>query len=94
MCEGVKFDCFGENKGHYHIYNDKRNEEIYFSEKSCQEQINRTCDLLNNINVFLNKSNRIDIQDFKIDMNNFVNKINDIKNKMLEYEYNFYSLLR
>ena len=63
------------------------NEEIFFIEKTCEEQIDKTCNLITNINVFLAKSNRIDIKNFKIDMNNFVNKIDDIKNKMLEYEY-------
>ena len=92
--EFLKFDCFGENNGHYHIYDNKINKEIYFIEKTCEEQINKTCELIKNINIFLNKSNRIDIQNFKIDMTNFVNKIDEIKNKMLEYEYKFYSLLR
>ena len=92
--EFLKFDCFGENKGHYHINNGKTNKEIFFIEKTCEDQINYTCDLIKNINVFLNKSNRNDIKNFKIDMNIFVNKIDDIKNKMLEYEYKFYSLLR
>ena len=92
--EYLKFDCFGEKKGHYHIYDNVKNEEIYFSEKTCEEQINRSCELINNINVFLNQSSRIDIKNFNIDMNKFVSKIDDIKNKMLEYEYKFYSLLR
>ena len=88
--EYLKFDCFGENKGHYHIYNNI-NEEIYFTEKTCEEQINKTCNLLTNINVFLSKSNRKDIKYFKIDMDNFINKIDIIMNKMLEYEYKYYS---
>uniref|UniRef100_A0A6C0IJD8 DUF7700 domain-containing protein n=1 Tax=viral metagenome TaxID=1070528 RepID=A0A6C0IJD8_9ZZZZ len=92
--EFLKFDCFGENKGHYHFYDNNTNDEIFFNEKTCEEQINRTCDLMKDINVFINKSNRIDIKNFKIDMNNFVNKIDDIRNKMLEYEHKFYSLLR
>jgi hypothetical protein len=93
--EFLKFDCFGENKGHYHIYDNNTNEEIYFTEKTCEEQINKTSELIKNINVFLNKSSRIDIQNFKIiDMNNFINKIDYIKNKMLEYEFKFFSVLR
>jgi hypothetical protein len=92
--EFLKFDCFGENKGHYHIYNNTTNEETYFTEKTCEEQINKTYELIKNIDVFLDKSNRIDIQNFKINMNKFLNKIDDIRNKMLEYEYKFYSLLR
>jgi len=92
--EFLKFDCFGENKGHYHIYDGKKNEEIYFNEKTCEEQINHSCDLIKNINQFLNKSSRIDIKNFVIDINKINEKIDTIKNKMLEYEYNFYSKLR
>jgi hypothetical protein len=92
--EFLKFDCFGENKGHYHIYDNKLNETIYFTEKTPQEQINRTCELISNINLFLIKSNKNYIKNFKIDMNIFLNKIDLIKNKLLEFELNFYSLLR
>ena len=92
--EFLKFDCFGENKGHYHIYNNKINEPIYFTEKTPEEQINKTFELINNINLFLNKSNCINIQNFKIDMDTFLNNLDHIKNKMLEYERNFYSFLR
>ena len=92
--EFLKFDCFGENKGHYHIYNNKKNETIYFTEKTPEEQINKTFELINNINLFLNKSNIINIQNFKIDMDTFLNNLDHIKNKMLEYECNFYSFLR
>ena len=92
--EFLKFDCFGENKGHYHIHDDTRNEEIFFTQKTCEEQIQQTCYLIKNITLFLNKSSRKDIQNFKIDdMNNFVNKLDIIKNKMLEYENTFYALL-
>lgn len=54
--EFLKFDCFGESLGHYHIYDDFLNEEI------CEDQINYSCELIKNINVFLNKSNRVDIK--------------------------------
>ena len=92
--EFLKFDCFGDKKGHYHIFNDKKNEEKYFTEKTCEEQINRTCEFILNINTFLNTSNRKDIKNLIIDMSNFVNKLDEIKTKMLEYEYKFYSSLR
>ena len=92
--EFLKFDCFGDKKGHYHIFDDKKTEEIYFTEKTCEDQINRTYEFILNINEFLIKSNRLDIKNFKIDMSNFVNKLDEIKAKMLEYEYKFYSLLR
>ena len=93
--EYLKFDCFGENNGHYHIYDNITNDTIYFTEKTCEEQIARTCsELINNINIFLAKSKRKCIKNFKIDMEKFVKKIEDVRNKMLEYEHNFYSLLR
>ena len=88
--EFLKFDCFGENKGHYHIYDTKKNEVIYFTEKTCIEQINQTVYLLiNNIKKLLNKSN-LKIIKWK----EYINKIDIIKNKMLEYEQTHYSLLR
>jgi len=93
--EFLKFDCLGENKGHYHIYDNKINATIYFTEKTSVEQIIRSIhELRININIFLNKHNRKDIQNFKIDMNEFINKLDDVKNKMLEYEYTHYSSLR
>jgi hypothetical protein len=93
--EYLKFDCYGENKGHYHIYDNITYETIYFTEKTCEEQIIRTSyELINNIDIYLNKSNMVDIKNFKINLKEFINKIEDVKNKMLEYEYNFYSTLR
>ena len=93
--EYLKFDCFGENEGHYHIYDDITNEIIYFIEKTCEEQITRTSyELINNIDTYLNKSKNVDIKNFKINHKDFIDKIDDVKNKMLEYEYNFYSTLR
>lgn len=92
--EFLKFDCFGENKGHYHIYG-KVHEEILFTEKTCEEQIAKSCYFIKHFTTFLNKSNRKDIQKFKLaNIDHLANKINDIKNKMLEYERNFYHSLR
>lgn len=39
--EILKFDCFGEMDGHYHIAPDY-NSRIYFTEKTALEQIERT----------------------------------------------------
>jgi hypothetical protein len=93
--EYLKFDCFGKKKGHYHIYDGITNDTIYFTEKTSIEQIMRTCyELINNINVFLIKSNREDIKNIKINMESFITKIEIVRNKMLEYEHKFYSSLR
>ena len=71
------------------------NDIIYFIEKTCEEQITRTSyELINNTDTYLNKSENVDIKNFKINHKDFIDKIDDVKNKMLEYEYNFYSTLR
>jgi len=93
--EFLKFDCFGENKGHYHIYDSVTNNTIYFDEKTCIEQINRSCyELANNINIYLNKSSRNNIREFTIDMPKFTAVIEDIRSKMIEYENTFYATMR
>ena len=67
ISSNLKFDCFGEDKGHYHIYDNITNETIYFTEKTCEEQITRTSyELINNIGFYLNKSNIEGIKNFKI----------------------------
>lgn len=92
--EFLKFDCFGENKGHYHIY-DKTNDTIYFTEKTSEEQISCSCyELTNNIFNYLKKSSKTNIVNFTIDMVKFVNCVEVVKTKMLEYERKFYSSLR
>jgi hypothetical protein len=78
----------------YHIYDNNANKEILFTEKTCESQIIKSCELLRNVALFVNNCNMPNIRNFKIDMNKFVDKLNDVKNKMLEYEYKFYSLLR
>jgi hypothetical protein len=93
--EFLKFDCFGIDKGHYHIFDNIKNDTIYFTEKKCEDQIDRTFnELSNNINVYLMKSDRIDIQNFNINFEELLDKLNIAREKMLEYENKFYSTLR
>jgi hypothetical protein len=90
--EFLKFDCFGIEKGHYHIYDGKTNDTIFFAEKTCREQIDKTAyELSNNIEFYLKKSNNVNIQNFKINIEVLLSKMNEMKNKMLEYENTFYS---
>jgi len=92
--EFLKFDCFGKNLGHYHIFNGINNERIYFSEITVEEQINKILfELTNNINTFLLSSNNKKIKSLILP-NDFNLKIIAIKNKMLEYENNYYAHLR
>lgn len=43
--EVAKFDCFGKDKGHYHLIGNYQ-ERIYFTEKTARAQIDRTINLL------------------------------------------------
>ncbi len=91
--EFMKFDCYGENKGHYHIYN-KNSQLIYFNEKTCEEQIDKSIDeLLNNVNTYIKLSSDKKIKNFNINIEILKSKTDELKNKMLEYE-KFYSHLR
>ena len=93
--EFLKFDCFGEEKGHYHVYDDVTNDTIYFTEKTVMEQTVRSFyELLNNVNVYLKKSNRLNIQNFVIDMNTFTQPFEELKRKMIQYEETYYSKRR
>jgi hypothetical protein len=55
--EFLKFDCFGRNKGHFHIYG-KKSETIFFTENTSLEQINKTSyELTNNIKFYFSCHN-------------------------------------
>jgi hypothetical protein len=93
--EFLKFDCFGVNEGHYHLYDKIKSELIYFDEKTCEEQINKSYnELCNNIDYYLLKSNNNDIKNFTIDIYIFRDKLEIAKNKMLEYENKYYAEFR
>ena len=93
--EFLKFDCFGDAKGHFHIYDGVRNNTIYFDEKTCKEQINRSCnELNNNIYSYLHLSNNDKIKNFQVDINSLKDKIEIAKSKMIEYEDLYYSSSR
>ena len=93
--EFLKFDCFGETKGHYHIYDRVKNDTIYFTEQTSKEQINRTAnELINNIQFYLQKSCDVNIKNFNVDMDSLTKQIGHVKNKMIEYEDKYYFELR
>lgn len=95
--EFLKFDCFGKDKGHYHIYHGNKCETIYFTEETCEEQITKSAyELTSNINFYLKKSKHVNIQNFKFDIDNdkLLEHIENMKIKMIEYESRFYSKLR
>ena len=87
--EILKFDCFGDKKGHYHINNSER---IFFIENTCLEQINKIIyELSNNLNYYLNQINN---KNFNLNINIFMEKLLEAKNKMIEYENKYYSMKR
>ena len=93
--EFLKFDCFGDKKGHFHIYDGVNNDTIYFDETTCKEQINRSCyELSNNIDSYLCKSYDDKIKNFKVDVDTLRNKLEIVQNKMIEYEDLYYSSSR
>ena len=83
--EVLKFDCFGDKLGHYHIFNDS-NQTIYFDETTVEDQINRIKIELNDISKYLILFNNIKIKNFKFDMNIIAEKIQIMKTMMLDYE--------
>ena len=88
--EFLKFDCFGDKLGHYHIYNNSNNETIYFDETTVDDQINRTVIELNDITKYLILNNNNKLKNFKFNMNILAAKIEIMKTIMLDYEKKFY----
>lgn len=78
--EFFKFDCFGPEKGHYHILDGDR---IFFSEKSVIDQIARSITDLNDI-----------IKKYYIDTELLTNKLSEAQRKMVEYETTYYEKSR
>ena len=95
--EFMKFDCFGKSKGHYHIYDIKKNQTIYFSEISVHDQIHRTgLEITQNLKNYISKSKLNKVKNLCSENfeNISIDKINIMKNKMMEYEEKYYINLR
>jgi hypothetical protein len=93
--EYLKFDCFGEKHGHYHVFNKKTDVRIYFTEKTVLEQINKVKEeMMNNIHTYLRVSTLQKIREFKFDMDTFRSKVLVAIDTMLAYEKTHYASLR
>ena len=93
--EYLQFDCFGEKHGHYHVFNKTKDVQIYFTEKTVLEQINKASyEMTNNIQTYLKASNLEKIRNFQIDMDVFRSKVLIAIETMLEYEQTYYASLR
>lgn len=88
--EVLKFDCFGKDKGHYHTnlycpYQPKEN-RFYFSEKTVEEQINRTIfELTKNLSYYLQRHPKRRIRAIKIDRVALESVCIKARDKMFEY---------
>ena len=93
--EYLKFDCFGKNKGHYHVNNKKNDDRIYFTEQTAKEQIEKTInELTTNINSYLVMSSNIKIKKFVFDDNLLKSKLTEAKQILMGYEDKFYAAMR
>jgi len=97
--EVMKFDCFGGERGHFHIYygplaylKDPSRQRLYFYEKSIDEQIERSIfELRTNIFYYLERHPDAKIRGFKPD----TEKLNEAtllaKDKMFQYIANSFA---
>lgn len=93
--EYLKFDCFGLRKGHYHVFNKKTNDRIYFTEQTAKEQIDKsTSELSENITMYLAMSPNKKIRDFVFDKPLLKSKLAEAKRLLIEYEDKFYAAIR
>lgn len=83
--ELLKFDCFGKDKGHYHLSPDY-GRRVFFKESSALEQINRTSlELKNNLHRFLGMQDSEIINNIEIPRENLENAVNIMRERMIHY---------
>jgi len=88
--EILKFDCFGKEKGHYHVdfykLNGTKKNRIFFTENRASEQIEKTVFELNtNLNYYLQRNKDHRIRDVHIEQNNLEKALVLVKSKMIEF---------
>ena len=83
--ELLKFDCFGKDKGHYHLSPDY-SRRIFFKEDSALEQINKaSLELKNNLHKFLGMQKNEKIRNIEIPFENLENALHIMREKMINY---------
>lgn len=85
--EVLKFDCFGEGDGHYHVQiNGASNLRIYFIEESALRQIERTSfELKRNLKSFLKMNSKRMIRTTKVDQEKLELAVDRMKKKMYKF---------
>ena len=90
--EILKFDCFGENRGHYHTHMNqpslvpKGEERLYFLERTIEDQVTRSIfEIQTNATYHLQRNFDPRITFFKLDRTRLEIACREAKAKMLEY---------
>ena len=85
--EYLKYDCQGENDGHYHIYNQNGETKIFFDETTRESQIEKSIqDISQNLGDYLKRSDYPVLQEFEFDPHSYIDVLSSVvKSKMLEY---------
>ena len=94
--EILKFDCFGEGRGHYHTHMNQsslvRNgeERLYFYERTIEDQVERSIfEIQKNAAYHLQRNYDPRITFFKLDPSRLEAVCREAKAKMLEYAAQF-----
>ena len=90
--EVLRFDCFGENRGHFHVNLkqpskiDGAQNRLYFYEKSVENQINRTAfELAQNLLYYLQRNRHSKIRNLRLDTEKLKTVILKTSDQMLRY---------
>ena len=91
--EVLKFDCFGEGRGHYHVNGRQWSrrmpgvvQRLYLPEKTVEAQIERTLfELTTNMSVYLQQNDDPRIQQFVIDRERLQDVVQRMRATMLDY---------
>ncbi len=86
--EILKFDCFGKDKGHYHIKGNKGafRKRIFFEESNASEQIDKTiAELNNNLKIYLQLNNRQKVKELDIDQKNLEEALFQVRTNMVNF---------
>ena len=90
--EILKFDCFGQARGHYHTNMNqpslvpKGEERLYFSERAIEDQVGRSIfEIQRNATYHLQRNHDPRVTFFKLDQSRLEAACREAKVKMLEY---------
>lgn len=86
--EILKFDCFGKDRGHYHVNGEKVSygNKIFFEECNSSEQIDKTIlELGNNLKLYLQQNIKQKVRELEIDQKNLEEALSRVKSIMVQF---------